>query len=132
MDALFGDATVAPTPATLRGTEAGPLLGVSSPVPSMDLRRGIMGGGVGSPAYSGIGASSAIPGLDIDPPHVRIENGKPLYSESVADGDEGEGMGGWISRMVKRGDGESVRSGRSGQTRNGGNGNYKQVDQDDV
>lgn len=82
------------------------------------------GGYGGSPAFSGIGATNAIPGLDIDPPHVRIENGKPLYSGEDGDGD-GEGVGGWISRMVKRGDGgESVRS--------GGNGAYKQVDQEDA
>lgn len=117
MNLLFGDATTAmPTPQTR--AETGSLLGASSPVPSMDLRRGIYGPG-------GVGPSSAIPGLDIDPPAVSIKNGKPQYT---VDEDDGEGVGGWISRMVNRskGDGGSVRSGGSGQ-----NGKYSVVDQDD-
>ncbi|KAH8657058.1 hypothetical protein BGZ60DRAFT_384256 [Tricladium varicosporioides] len=116
MDSLFGDATTAmPTP--VARAETGSLLGANSPVPSMDLRRGIQG-------TPGFGPSSAIPGLDIDPPHVSIKNGKPQYSESVNE-NEGEGVGGWISRMVNRNkDGEgSIRSGRSGK--------YKAVDQDE-
>lgn len=117
---LFGDATTAmPTPATR--AETGSLMGISSPVPSMDLRRGIQGGG---PGYgNGLGPSSAIPGLDIDPPHVSIVNGKPQYA---TDDESNEGVGGWISRMVNRtkGDGgSSLKSGRSGS--------YRQVDQDD-
>lgn len=114
MDQLFGDATTAmPTPATR--AETGSLMGVNSPVPSMDLRRGIHGAG----APNGLGLPSAIPGLDIDPPHVAIKNGKPQYA---ADEESGEGVGGWISRMVKRGkgDGESVKSG-----------NYRPLDQDE-
>jgi hypothetical protein len=87
MDTLFGDATTAmPTPNAR--AETGSLMGASSPVPSMDLRRGIQGGGLND-----FGPSSAIPGLDIDPPHVSIKNGKPQYGE----GDEStEGVGGWI------------------------------------
>jgi hypothetical protein len=115
MDALFGDATTAmPTPASR--AETGTLLG--SPVPSIDLRGGPMGD---------LGPSSAIPGLDIDPPHVSIVNGKPQYAE---DEETGEGVGGWISRMVNKAkdgaSGSSVRSGRSG-----GTGKYKALDQDD-
>jgi hypothetical protein len=112
MDTLFGDATTTmPTPATR--TETGPLMGVNSPVPSMDLRRGIQG------EPNGLGPSNAIPGLDIDPPHVDIKNGKPQYA---VDEESGEGVGGWISRMVNRnrGDGGSVKSGK-----------YKPLDQDD-
>ncbi|QSZ32771.1 hypothetical protein DSL72_002350 [Monilinia vaccinii-corymbosi] len=103
MNMIFGDATTAmPTPATR--AESGPLMGVSSPVPSVDLRRGY-----GGP--NNIGPSSAIPGLDIDPPNVSIVNGKPQYG---ADEESGEGVGGWISRMVSRnrGEGDSIRSGK--------------------
>jgi hypothetical protein len=115
MDLLFGDATTAmPTPQTR--AETGSLLGENSPAPSMDIRRGIYGSG-------GIGPSSAIPGLDIDPPAVSIKNGKPQYTE---DGADGEGVGGWISRMVDRSRGGSVRSGESGQNKK-----YTPVDQDD-
>lgn len=103
MDALFGDATTAmPTPQTR--PENGALLGISSPVPSMDLRRGIMGGG---PASANLGPQSAIPGLDIDPPHVNIKNGKPQYGDEDS---TSEGVGGWISRMVNRGGDDSSRS----------------------
>lgn len=123
MDAIFGDATTTmPTPTTARA-ESGSLLGVSSPVPSMDLRRGIQG--AGQNYGNGLGPSNAIPGLDIDPPHVNIVHGKPQYT---ADPESGEGGGGWISRMVNRnrGDGGSVRSGRNG------NGKYKPLDQEEA
>lgn len=107
MDVLFGDATTAmPTPQTR--AEAGSLMGASSPVPSMDLRRGIQGSGP-----PGLGPSNAIPGLDIDPPHVNIKNGKPQYAD---DDSTNEGVGGWISRMVKRnGEGSSRSSVKSGK-----------------
>jgi hypothetical protein len=120
MDSLFGDATTAmPTP--IARAETGSLLGASSPVPSMDLRRGVGGlGGFRSPAIpGGLGPANAIPGLDIDPPHVAIKDGKPQYA---ADEEGGEGVGGWISRMVTRnkGDGDSVKSG-----------SYKPLDQEE-
>lgn len=117
MDTLFGDATTAmPTP--IARAETGSLLGVSSPVPSMDLRRGV-------PGAADFGPSSAIPGLDIDPPNVSIKNGKPQYAD---DNESGEGVGGWISRMVKRnGDGESIMSGKSGSK----SGQYKSLDQEE-
>ncbi|TVY51889.1 High-affinity glucose transporter [Lachnellula cervina] len=114
MDALFGDATTAmPTPTTR--AETGSLMGVSSPVPSMDLRRGIHGDPIND-----FGPSSAIPGLDIDPPHVSIVNGKPQYAEDNES--TSEGVGGWISRIVKKGkgDGDSVKSSQ-----------YKAVDQEE-
>lgn len=115
MGKIFNDNTTAmPTPS---GRSLLP--GVSSPVPSMDLRRGYNGppnGGLGS-----IGPNSAIPGLDIDPPQVTIKNGKPQYESSIAGSEAGEGVGGWISRMVNRTkDDGSVKSGK-----------YKQLDQDD-
>jgi len=84
----------------------------------MDLRRGVLAGGLNG---NGLGPSSAIPGLDIDPPHVNIRNGKPQYGTDD-DGSTSEGVGGWISRMVNRnkGDEESIKSGK-----------YKPLDQDD-
>ena len=120
MDMLFGDATTAmPTPITR--AETGSLMGAGSPVPSMDLRRGIRDYSTGP---SGLGPSNAIPGLDIDPPHVSIKNGKPQYTDEN-ENESGDGVGGWISRMVNRtkGDGGSVRSGESGQ--------YKPLDQEE-
>jgi hypothetical protein len=124
MDALFGDATsMMPTPASR--AETGSLIAPGSPMPNIDLRRGIV---PGSPAArAGIGASSAIPGLSIDPPHVRIINGKPQYSAPVQD-DSSSGVGGWISRMVNRnrGDAGSTRSGGSGSGRSA---QYKPLDQ---
>jgi hypothetical protein len=108
MDSLFGDATTAmPTPATR--AETGSLMGIGSPVPSIRLGRG-----PGSPNVNGLGSSNAIPGLDIDPPAVSIVNGKPQYTADASDEENGEGVGGWISRMVNRGkgDGESVKSGK--------------------
>jgi hypothetical protein len=116
MNSLFGDATTAmPTPTTR--AETGSLMGAGSPVPSMNLGRG----GFGTPAQNGLGPSNAIPGLDIDPPNVSIKNGRPQYS-AEEDEENGEGVGGWISRMVNRnkGDGGSVKSGQ-----------YKPLDQED-
>ena len=78
-----------------------------SPVPSLDIRRGRPGN---------FTADSAIPGLDINPP--RDTDGKSPGLEEDGDQSRGEGIGGWISRMVKRtksddkvvkGDGASYR-----------------------
>lgn len=101
MDMLFGDSTTVLTTPQTRA-ETGSLMGASSPVPSMDLR--------GRQMPPGVGPANAIPGFDIDPPHVSIKDGKPQYS---ADEENGEGVGGWISRMVKRGKGDngSVKGG---------------------
>lgn len=113
MDTLFGDATTALATPAARG-ETGSLMGENSPELSMDFRRGIFGRN-----GSGITPSNAIPGLDIDPPLVSIKNGKPQYTE---DEENGERVGGWISRMVnsKRGGSGSVN-----------NGKYKPLDQED-
>jgi hypothetical protein len=111
MDVLFGDATTAlPTPQGR--TEGGALL--NSPVPSMDLR--------GRYRPEPLTASNAIPGLEINPPEVSIKNGKPQYTK---DGEDGDGVGGWISRMVNRTRGESS----TGSTRSGRSAQYKQVGQ---
>ncbi|KAJ6171623.1 Mitochondrial substrate/solute carrier [Penicillium chermesinum] len=94
MNLLFGDATTAmPTPAT--EGERGSLMGAGSPVPSLDIRR----------PYGPVGAESAIPGLDIDPPflsHSHDGPSKPGLSSSHHGSARGEGIGGWISKMVKR------------------------------
>lgn len=103
MNALFGDATTAmPTPSTI--AERGSLMGAGSPVPSLNLGRG--------PGQ--FNPDSAIPGLDIDPPEVQHENGKPVYSQS----NRSEGLGGWISSMVRR-------------NKDGDNGDYSRVGQDE-
>ena len=118
MNELFGDATTAmPTPATQ--AERGSLMGVGSPAP-LDLQRG---------TYRGPGtfsASDAIPGLDIDPPDLAIgKDGKAIMSESSRgrSAGDGEGIGGWIGRMVSR-----TRRDRSGSQRAGA---YGRVAQDD-
>ncbi len=99
-------------------------MGVGSPG-SIDIRQG-------APQPGNFGADAAIPGLDIDPPHVDMdENGKPIYGDgprgrnlSTAD-DRGEGIGGWIGRMVSR-----TRRERSGSATGGKNG-YGRVGQDE-
>lgn len=59
-------------------------------------------------------AEAAIPGLDIEPPD--LENGRsPPKSEN------GDGVGGWISNMVKRSKGDNDSTG----------GKYKRVGQDE-
>jgi len=105
MNSLFGDATsVMPTPQTL--AEAESLFsghGRGSPVPSLDIR-------------SNRTADQAIPGLNIDPPD--LEDGRAL---SKAEGESSEGIGGWISNMVKKtkgngeGDSSSAKYKRVGQ-----------------
>jgi hypothetical protein len=97
MNSLFGDATTqAATPQQIAEAE------------SLFSGSGRDGRG------PGLAAEAAIPGLDIEPPD--LENGRsPPKSEN------GEGVGGWISNMVKRtkGDGDSA------------SGKYKRVGQDE-
>lgn len=112
MNALFGDATTA----------------MATPVSrAADSIRG------GSPESLRIGehdADMAVPGLDIEPPNVKIQNGRPIMSRQNSDASSiisqirEEGLGGWISNMVQRG-------GKDNE--NGGSGKYKRVDgQDDA
>lgn len=103
MNSLFGDATtVMPSPQTL--AEAESLFsgnGRGSPVRSLNLG-------------AGRAADQAIPGLDIDPPDLDDPNRK-------AEQETTEGIGGWISNMVKRtkgngeGDSSSAKYKRVGQ-----------------
>jgi len=115
MNALFGDATTAmPTPAS-QAAEQDSLMGIGSPS-SIDIR----GGGV--PGQ--FSAQDAIPGLDIDPPHMEIgPDGKPIET-SRGRRPDGEGLGGWIGRMVSRNRGE-----RSASVSQGGR--YAKVGQDE-
>lgn len=104
MNVLFGDATSQMT------TPASRVSGMrdSSPVPSMTLGQH--------------GADAAIPGLDIDPPKVRIEHGRPVLSRHSSHSSRQEGLGGWISNMINRG------RNSEGQSRGA---SYSRVDQND-
>lgn len=101
MDALFGDASTAPTPAT-QG-ERGSLMSAGSPVPSLDIRRQY--GQLGAESAPG-GAESAIPGLDIDPPSAGDEGTAKPGPAQPQDEDAGSrsdgGIGGWFSSLVTR------------------------------
>lgn len=96
MDALFGDSTRAlgtpaagPTPAMRAESDA--LLRPASPAPPLD-NRGV--------------ASSAIPGLDINPPDdVEADGKRGGNRRGAASG--GDGLGGWLSRIMRRGGGSS-------------------------
>lgn len=104
MNSIFGDATtIAPTPQTLAEAES-LFSGNRSPVPSFRL------GDEAAPQ------DDNVPDLDIDPPAVDVQDGKPVYTET-----QGEGVGGWISRLVKRGKGEDSE----------GSGKYQRVGQRD-
>lgn len=103
MDALFGDATgAAGTPASTTPTatpalraESDALLRAASPVPGLDGR-------VPTAARFGA-ASSAIPGLAIDPP-ADVEDGKPQApTRRPVDAQQGSGLSGWFSRIMGRG-----------------------------
>ena len=103
MNSIFGDATtIAPTPETL--AEAESLFGDRSPVPSFSLGEN--------------GADSEIP--DIEPPPVEIQDGKPMISKDSSN----EGVGGWISNLVKGGKGDA-------NSKAGGSGKYSKVDQEE-
>jgi hypothetical protein len=113
MNALFGDATTAmPTPA--QAAEQDSLMGVGSPS-SIDIR----GGG----PRGSFSAQDAIPGLDIDPPNLEIgPDGKPIET-SRGRSANGEGLGGWIGRMVSRN--------RQDRSESQGQGRYAKVGQDE-
>lgn len=116
MDQLFGDATTAmPTPAQQAEVES--LMSNRSPVPSLDIRRGFPG------SFS---ADHAIPGLDINPPDDITkgsrENGKPSEGEEA----KSEGIGGWISRLARRGSGRDRGDGGKSS-----DGEYRRLGQDE-
>lgn len=118
MDQIFGDATTAmPTPAQEAEVES--LMSMRSPVPSLDIRRG---------GHGHFSADSAIPGLDINPPvdDNSQENGKG-GDDTAAGGERSEGIGGWISRLARKGSGRD--EGRKGG--GGGDGAYRRLGQDE-
>ncbi|KAI1924571.1 Ribulose bisphosphate carboxylase large chain [Ophidiomyces ophidiicola] len=105
MDVLFGDApSEMPTPAT--PAERNALMGAGSPVPSLDIRRGP--------------PEAAIPGLNLSAPSESGNNG--TTGKSVEETSRGEGIGGWITNMIRRG--------RQGK-KNDNQGEYRRVDQDE-
>ncbi|PVI08632.1 hypothetical protein DM02DRAFT_722825 [Periconia macrospinosa] len=100
MNSIFGDATsVMPTPQTLAEAESLFSGSARSPVPSLDIR-------------SNRAADNAIPNLDINPPETV---GGPKEA------DQGEGIGGWISNIVKKSKGNGE----------GDSGKYRRIGQDD-
>ena len=119
MDQLFGDATTAmPTPAQEAEVES-LMSATRSPVPSLDINR----------RPGAFTADSAIPGLDINPPDGAAAKGADDAASGPANargrsGGGGEGIGGWISRMVHRGRGEQNSGGQTGGT-------YQRVGQDE-
>ena len=107
MNSIFGDATtIAPSPQTLAEAES---LFSRSPVPSFRLHDG-----------EGAPQDDNIPDLDIDPPAVDVKNGKPVFGKERDGQADGEGLGGWISGLVKKGKGE-------GSSAAGGSGKYRRV-----
>jgi hypothetical protein len=108
MNSIFGDATTAaPTPQTLAEAES-LFSGNRSPVPSFRL------GDQGEP----------IPEMDLQPPDVEIQDGKPMLSKDTES--QREGVGGWISNLVKRSKGEE-----NGNGNGGGSGKYQRIGQDE-
>jgi hypothetical protein len=109
MNVLFGDATTAmPTPVTQGERDS--LIGVNSPVPSLDLYR--------QPGQ--FTSDSAIPGLSIDPPTIRDHGAKVGNGDQAGDLEgRSEGLGGWISNMLGRNKDPAKRS------------QYRRVDQDE-
>lgn len=108
MNSIFGDATTAaPTPQTLAEAES---LFSRSPVPSFRLADG-EDGGRSAPQ------DANIPDLDIEPPVMDTEDGKPLLN-----GGEGEGAGGWISNLVR---------GNKGSANGRGSVKYRRVGQEE-
>jgi sugar porter (SP) family MFS transporter len=87
MDSLFGDATAFATPASR--AENGSLLGTPSALPQREP---------GDDYFGDVRGSSPLPDLDITPPNVTIEDGRPQYSRSRESGD---GVGGWLTRIMK-------------------------------
>ena len=93
-----------PTPA--QHAEVDSLMGVRSPVPSLDIRRD--GSRPGN-----FTADNAIPGLDINPPNEQDGDTKASNKPTT----KSEGLGGWISRMTQRtrGEGKKDRGGGYGR-----------------
>ncbi|KXL50304.1 hypothetical protein M433DRAFT_432936 [Acidomyces richmondensis BFW] len=105
MNSIFGDAsTVAPTPQTIAEAES-------------------LFSGHRSPESFRLGGDQddAVPDMDLQPPDVEIQDGKPIIKDNE---DKGEGVGGWISSLVKRTKGDDGANGS-------GSGKYRQVRQNE-
>ncbi|OQN99662.1 hypothetical protein B0A48_14804 [Cryoendolithus antarcticus] len=112
MNSIFGDATtIAPTPEQHAEVES-LFSGTRSPVPSFRL---------GEDDNN----DPNIPDLEIEPPNVEVEDGKPILPDGngISVQDVKEGVGGWISNMVNRSKEEGSGS---------GSGKYKKIDQDEA
>lgn len=107
MNSLFGDATtVVATPRTLAEAESLFSGGRGSPVPALDIQGNRQA------------QEEAIPSLAIEPPDM--ESGR---DKSKAETGNSEGVGGWISNMVKRTKGNGEGDSSSGR--------YKQIGQEE-
>jgi len=107
MNSLFGDATtIAPTPETAAEVES-LFSGNRSPIGSFRL------GDQGEPP---------VPDMDLQPPDVEIQDGKPILPK---DENQGEGLGGWITNLVKRTKGDDGNASASGS------GKYQRVGRGD-
>ena len=103
MNSIFGDAsTAAPTPAMEAEAES---------LFSRDSRSNR------SPSSSFRLAQNdeQVPDMDLQPPDVKIQDGKPVLSSDA--GSDTEGVGGWISKIAKKAKGEE----------DGGKGRYGRV-----
>lgn len=129
MNALFGDATTATATPVSRAADSHSIRGGS-----------ISGANRRSESPSSLrlgshGADMAVPGLDIEPPAVTIKNGRPVLSLrqnsdassvlSAVSAIRTEGLGGWISNMVQRGN-----KGEDGEGGSGGSGKYRRIEGD--
>ncbi|KAL1880006.1 hypothetical protein VTK73DRAFT_6396 [Phialemonium thermophilum] len=109
MDALFGDATASLGTPAASGTpsvraEADALVRPGSPVPPLDIR-----------SRAPFSSSSAIPGLNIDPP-IGSPHSRPRPNKEK----QGNGIGGWFARVMGR-----------GKSPSGSGGGYAPLDQGD-
>ena len=103
-----------PTPAQEAEVES-LMSATRSPVPSLDINR----------RPGAFTADNAIPGLDINPP-AKASGADGAANDDAASGRRsardmggggGEGIGGWISRMVNRSRGDRAESGQAGTYR---------------
>lgn len=107
MNSLFGDATtVAPTPETL--AEAESLFSGRSPVPSFRLNDD---------------AEGQVPDLDIEAIASNNELNRTVLRRKP-ERSYSEGVGGWISNIVRKSKGDHDSVGKTG-------GQYKKLDDDD-
>ena len=104
MNSIFGDATtIAPTPETI--AEAESLFSGRSPVPSFRLA----------------GDGERVPSMDLQAPDVEGEENEGVFAKETDS--QREGVGGWITNLVRRNRNDDANGSASGR--------YRRVDQDD-